>query len=98
MRTIDTYMRMHVIILTINSASNITQSSCCDRSATRQHAPGIDFDKIQHHRVRPDWQLKRLLDIRSLALDAVATTDVSVLTTFCDFATVPALEIVGTIE
>ena len=90
MRNTYTHTPMHAIIL-------LTKFHC-NRTATRQHAPGIDFDKIQHQRVRSDWQLERLLDVRSLALDTVATTDVAVITTFCDFAAVPSLKIIGTIE
>ena len=62
------------------------------------HEPGINFDEVHHHHVRSRGQLERFLDVRSLALGIVPTTDSAVLATFGNFPAVPALKIMGIAE
>ena len=35
------------------------------------HAPRVDFDEVEFHRVRARGQIERLLNVRSAALDVV---------------------------
>ena len=73
----------------------IPGSGCMRPTPSSSCKPGIYFDEVQRHPVGfARGQHERLLDVISAAFNIVATTDVSKLAAFGDFAAVPALEVV----
>ena len=60
--------------------------------------PGINFDEVHHHHVLSRGQLERLLNVGSLALGIVPTTDSAITATAGNFPAVPALKIMGIAE